>query len=240
VDVFQTSTGGTTGVDFAAHPLPPGFFCPGSPQFDGKIALIGAPLGGEAAGGDTIVERLKDASFTAGATKVPVKVRALTLTSASPLSVSCGATPTKWRLDVCLCDDQPTTEIEVKVDPACGCGHFDGTLRLKTCLRFTNLDDSRMIGPIHQEVKLNISNMPWCPKPMQNALVIPGPFTVKDCDGKDVRLPGTSNFFPGYTCAEQAPGVDCWTKFASLTHCHEGPTPTHQHCVNPVCGRQKD
>ncbi|HEX4965476.1 MAG TPA: hypothetical protein VF173_31990 [Thermoanaerobaculia bacterium] len=241
VDVFQTATGGATGVDFATHPLPPGFFCPGSPQFDGKISLVGVPLGGLAGSADTVVERLKDASFTSGPATVPVKVRALTLTSANPLTVSCsGGSSTQWKLDVCLCGDQPATDIVVKVDQSCGCGHFDGSLKLETCLRFTNLGDNKVIGPINQEVKLKIADMPWCPKPMDRALVINGPFTVKDCDGKDVNLPGTSNFFPGYTCAEQAPGVDCWTKFASLTHCHEGPTPTHQHCVNPVCGRQKD
>jgi hypothetical protein len=236
VDIFQTGNG--TGVDFAATPLPPNFFCPGSPQFSGQVALSGVSLGGAAQSGDTIVERLQTADFSGGAATIPVKVRALSLASSNPLTISCASGSTQWRLDVCLCGDQPATDIVVKVDPTCGCGTFDGSLRMKTCLRFTNLADNSVRGPIPQEVKLKITNMPWCPKPMQNALVT-GPFSITDCNGQQVNLPGTSNdFFPGYTCAEQAPGVNCWVKFASLTKCHEGPTPTHQHCVNPVCGER--
>lgn len=239
VDVFQTATGPgkTTKVDFATNPIPPNFFCPGSPAFNGQIELQGKPLvpGRDF---DTVVERLQESSFAGGSTKIPVKVRALRLTSISPISVACPGKPPNWRLDVCECGDQPTTEIEVKVDQDCGCGHFNGSLTFKTCLRFTN-DDSTVTSPIPQEVKLTIKNMPWCPKPMKNALEMSGPFTVKDCDNKDVSLPGTSNFFPGTTCKELAPDVDCLTKHADLTECHEGPTPDHKHCVNPVCGRQK-
>jgi hypothetical protein len=70
---------------------------------------------------------------------------------------------------------------------------------------------------------------------MPGALQIAGEFTVKDCDGGEAKLRGTSNFFPGVSCAEET--KDCWTEFANLTQCHEGPSPTHQHCVNPVCER---
>lgn len=242
VDVFQTSTGAATSVDFAPTPIPPGFFCPGSPAFNGAVKLRGVPLStnppGVAGNSDTIVERLKDATFGSAPTTVPVRVRALQLTSVDPLTINCASGPTTWRLDVCLCGDQPTTDIAVKVDEPCGCGHFDGSLRLKTCLRFTNTADNKVLGPLPQEVNLTIEKMPWCPKPMQRSVVITSPFSVKDCDDQDVKLPGTSDFFPGLTCAQQAPGVDCWTEFANLTQCHEGPSPDHPHCINPVCGER--
>jgi hypothetical protein len=246
VDAFQTATtpGKATGVDFAANPLPADFFCPGSPAFNGHVDLQGAPLAtnppGVAGQSDTLVERLKEASFDGGPVTVPVRVRALRLTSVSPLSITCTSGATNWRLDVCECGDQPSTDIEVRVDEKCGCGHFDGGLKIKTCLRFTNLADNTVKGPITQEVSLKIHDMPWCPKPVNGALQIGGPFTVKDCDGNEVSVRGTSNFYPGYSCAEQEdPAVDCWTKFADLTHCHEGPSPDHQHCINPVCGKRQ-
>jgi len=242
VDVFQTSTGSGTSVDFSPTPIPPGFFCPGSPAFNGQVKLHGVPLttnpAGVAGASDTIVERLKDANFGGAPVTVPVIVRALQLTSDSPLTINCSTGPTSWRLDACLCGDQPTTDIAVRVDEPCGCGHFDGSLKLKTCLRFTNMADGKVLGPIPQDVGLKIKGMPWCPKPMARSIVISSSFSVRNCDNKEVNLPGTSNFFPGLTCAQQGPGVDCWTQFASLTHCHEGPTPDHPHCINPVCGER--
>jgi hypothetical protein len=247
VDAFRTATtpGKATGVDFAANPIPAGFFCPGSPPFNGKVDLMGAPLQtnppGVAGDSDTLVERLTEASFNGGPVTVPVRVRALRLTSVSPLSITCAGPTTNWRLDVCECGDQPSTDIDVKVDQECGCGHFNGGLKIKTCLRFTNLADNTVKGPIQQEVDLKINEMPWCPKPVQGALQIAGTFSVKDCDGNEVDVRGTSNFYPGYSCAEQEdPTVDCWTKHADLTQCHEGPSPDHQHCVNPVCGKRQD
>ncbi|MFL6236135.1 MAG: hypothetical protein ACJ76N_23585 [Thermoanaerobaculia bacterium] len=243
VDVFQTSASRPTSVDFAPHPIPADFFCPGSAPFNGHVELKGVPLAtvppGVLGAGDTVVERLKNGIFSGGTATIPVQVRALQLTSVKPLSISCKSGPTDWKVDVCLCDKQPVTKIVVKVDQPCGCGHFDGELVLETCLRFTNTATGQVTGPINQEVRLKIAGMPWCPKPVPNTLAT-GPFSVKSCDGQGegVRLPGTSSFSPGWTCAEQVPGVDCWTKYASLTHCHEGPTPDHPHCVNPVCGKR--
>ncbi|MFL6260429.1 MAG: hypothetical protein ACJ76Y_12010 [Thermoanaerobaculia bacterium] len=242
VDVFQTSASQPTSVDFAPQPIPAGFFCPGSAPFNGQVQLKGVPLEtappGVLGAGDTVVERLKDGIFSGGTATIPVQVRALQLTSVKPLSISCKSGPTDWKVDVCLCDKQPVTKIVAKVDQPCGCGHFDGELVLETCLRFTDTATGKVTGPIKQEVRLKIAAMPWCPKPVPNTLAI-GPFRVRSCGGQGEKpLPGTSAFSPGWTCAEQVPGVDCWTKYASLTHCHQGPTPDHPHCVNPVCGKR--
>jgi hypothetical protein len=244
VDVFQTSTGNPTFVDFSTHPIPADFFCQGSSPFTGVIAFQGVPLAttppGVAANGDTIVERLADGVFSAvGSTTIPVVVRALRLTGTNTVNVFCpGVGTTTWRVDTCLCGLQPTTNITVGVDQSCGCGHFNGTLKLNVCVTFTNVATGAVAGPIKQGVTLNIVNSAWCPNPGPGEPVIRAPFDVDtNCDGQpDLRLPGTTNFHKGWTCGNQ--GVDCWTQYASLTECHAGPTPDHQHCTNPICGRQ--
>jgi hypothetical protein len=243
VDVFQTSTGSPTFVDFSTNPIPADFFCPGSSPFSGQIAFKGVPLAtvppGVAANGDTVVERLADGVFAGGSTTIPVVVRALRLTGVSNLDVFCpGVGTTAWRVDTCLCGPQPTTQITVKVDQSCGCGHFSGKLQLNVCVTFTNVATGAVVGPIKQGITLNIVNMPWCPNPGPGEPVIAGSFDVETkCNGQpDLRLPGTTNFYPGWDCGNQV--VDCWTQYASLTHCHDGPSADHKHCVNPICGRQ--
>jgi hypothetical protein len=247
VDVFRTS-GGTT-VDFARHPIPAGFFGPGCDQFSGAVVFNGAslttqpPLPG---GGDTIVERLKDADFDEGKAEIPVKVRALRLASTAQISVTCGGSPTQWQADVCLCDDeQPTTEIKVTVDPACGtCGKFSGRLTFEACTRFTD-SAGKVAGPIKQKVDLQIKDMPWCDKPGPGQSAVP-PFKVNTSCGKpDLdQMPGSSNFAPGWGCTTQSNGKTCLQQFADLTHCHQDfgdpNNPKHLHCVNPVCDREKN
>jgi hypothetical protein len=246
VDVFETSAGTT--VDFSGHPIPAGFFGPGCGEFKGSIALTGKQLATQPplpGGPDTVVERLKDGNFDEGKAEIPVKARALQLTSTAPISVTCGGNPTPWQTDVCLCDDeQPKTEIKVTVDPACGCGTFSGSLKLKTCIRFTD-SAGKVAGPIKQEVDLQIKDMPWCPKPGLGQSASP-PFKVNtSCAGKpDLdQMPGSSNFFPGWTCGTQSNGKTCLQQHADLTKCHPANPADpngHQHCFNPVCDREKN
>jgi hypothetical protein len=249
VDVFQTSTSKPTSADFAANPIPADFFCKGSAPFKGKIELKGVPLTTAPAGvttnGDTVVERLKDGVFSGKVATIPVQVRALQLTGSGMFNVACpGQGETEWRVDACLCPGkQPITKIQVKVDQACGCGHFDGDLDLNTCLRFTRVvkgkATGKVAGPIKQPVMLKISDTPWCPKPGKGEPQIRESFAVDtNCDGKpDLKLPGTTNFHPGWKCDNQ--NVDCLTQYASLTQCHQGPSPDHPHCINPMCPRKQ-
>lgn len=245
VDVFQTGTGANpTFVDFSTNPIPAGFFCTGSAPFLGQIALQGVPLttspAGVTANGDVIVERLTTGVFTGGSATIQVIVRALRLTGINNFTVVCGdGTTTTWRVDTCLCGKQDATDIVVKVDQDCGCGHFNGKLSLNVCLTFTNVETGQVVGPIQQKISLVISNMPWCPGPGKGEPVIDKPFKVASkCGGEpDLDLRGTSNFHPGWGC--DTLGVDCWTQYASLTHCHEGPSKDHQHCINPICGKPR-
>jgi hypothetical protein len=245
IDIFSTSGG--TRADFTSNPLPADFFCTGSAAFSGSIPLTGAPLttvpAGIAGSTDTVVERLADGVFSSsGSTTIPVVIRALQLRGSSNLTVFCPAEGnTDWRVDVCLCGLQPQTSITATIDPACGaCGVFNGTLQVNACLRFTRVDTGATAGPVRQTITLGISKMPWCYKPGLRETVISQPFSVDtNCDGQpDLTLPGTTNFHPGWSCANA--GQDCWVQFASLTHCHTNFTNPndHPHCVNPVCGEQ--
>src|SRR5262249_49575379 len=112
------------------------------------------------------------------------------------------------------------------------------------CLRFTAAAGGKVVGPVRSEVDLKIADMPWCPKPGAGEPIISQPFRVNEsCDGKPDfdKLPGTSNFFPGWTCDLQQPADHCLTKYAALPHCHSAGDPNdpnHQHCVNPMCPRE--
>lgn len=247
-DLFETGSGTGTNVNFAANPIPAGFFCPGSAPFTGVVNLKGVPLATApaniAGNSDTVVERLADGVFAGGVTNIPVVVRAMRLVSTADIQVLCpsatGAQTTFWRVSTCLCGTQPTTTLTVKVDQACGCGHANGRLDLRVCLTFTRIDTGQTVGPISQSISLALSDMPWCPNPGAGQTVVTSSFAVDtNCDNEpDRTLPGTRNFHPGWSCADL--GVDCWTQYAHLTHCHPNfSNPgAHDHCVNPVCGKR--
>ena len=244
VDIFTTSGG--TRADFTSNPIPADFFCLGSSAFSGSIPLTGVPLvtapAGVAGTTDTVVERLADGVFGAGGTTtVPIILRALRMRGSSNLTVFCpGVGNTNWQVDVCACGPQTQTTVTAKIGPGCAnCGTFDGSLMVNACVRFTRLDNGQTAGPIRQAIPLSITSMPWCYQGGTSETVVPSPFAVDtNCDGQpDLTVPGTSNFHPGWSCANV--GLDCWAQFASLTHCHDGPSKDHPHCVNPVCGKRE-
>ena len=245
IDTFTTQADGRTVADFTNNPIPAGFFCTNSAPFAGVIPLKGVPLAtapaGITGGADTIVERIGDGVFTStGTATFPMVVRALRLTGINTITVDCSGVPTTWRADVCACGLQPTSSLTAKVDPACGtCGTASGSLLISACIRFTRVDTGQVVGPITQNIKLNVNSMNWCYKPGPGQTVVTASFGVDtNCDNQpDLTLPPMSNFFPGRSCATQ--NADCWTVFAALTTCHDNPDPNddHEHCVNPVCGR---
>jgi hypothetical protein len=247
VDLFETPASAGTQVDFASNPIPAGFFCTNSAPFTGSVPLKGVPLAtappGVAGNADTVVERLTDAVFAGGTASFQAVIRALRLTSVNNIQIDCpGEGPTFWRVDACLCGLQPTSQITVRIDPACGtCGTANGLLQIQACLTFTRVDNGQTAGPIPQNITLSLSNMSWCYRAGPGETVVTDSFGVDtNCDSQpDLKLPPTSNFHPGWTCTNQ--GVDCWTQYAALTHCHDNYTNpgAHDHCINPVCGERQ-
>ncbi|HRC84841.1 MAG TPA: hypothetical protein PK413_04455 [Thermoanaerobaculia bacterium] len=241
VDAFQTPSDGTTFVDLSTNPIPAGFFCAGSPAVTQAIRLVGSPLttvpAGIAGNADTLFERTTVTSFVGGVAKIPVIARAVALQSGDLIPVLCGTATTVWRVQVCLCGAQTATSLSATVDQACGCGHANGQLQLRVCLTFTRVDTGEVRGPLVRFVTLVVNNMPWCPTAGSGTRTIATSFRVDtNCDGQvDLGVRGTSNFFPGRSCANLA--LDCWAQFADLTTCHDGPAPDHRHCNNPICGQ---
>ncbi|HYO13911.1 MAG TPA: hypothetical protein VE685_12015 [Thermoanaerobaculia bacterium] len=246
IDAFRTPSIPPTDMDFGTDPIPAGFFCSGSEPFTKTLHLVGVPVDTVPAnvlnGADTVIERLQDVNLISGSGSTAVVVRALRLTGADTIIVSCpDEGETEWKVDACLCGNQPTSQLHLTFDAACGCGVANGSLRLNVCLRFTRVDTGEVLGPLSRPVELLVQNMPWCEKAGPGHLSVAGPISVSsgctDCDQKASSLPGTSNFYPGLSCSTQT--VDCWTLFGHLTRCHNSNTPGHPHCVNPICSREQ-
>lgn len=249
IDILETTTAGGTQVGFASNPIPAGFFCAGSAAYTGTVNLKGVPLAtnpaGAAGAADTILERPSSASFVSGIATVPAIVRAMSLASTAPITVSCpGSGTTQWNVSACLCGSQPTNFLKAKVTASCGanCGTFDGNLSLQVCLRFTRVGTGVTVGPITQSVTLSTNGTAWCSRAGTGSVTVASPFKVdSNCDGTaDLTVPATSNFFPGWKCGTLTSGQTCLQQYAALTRCHPQPNnPTaHLHCINPVCGRQ--
>lgn len=250
VDLLETSTSGGTRVDFAASPIPAGFFCAGSAAFTGVVNLKGVPIVTNPAGvanpADTVIERPADAAFTStGVANVTAIVRALSLTSTSNLIIVCpGTGTTQWRVDTCLCGTQPTNTLQATSATTCGgsCGSLTGLLKLNICLRFTRIapPPAVVLGPITRAVTLNVNGTAWCNRSGPGTPTLANSIRIDtNCDGVvDTTVLPTSNFFPGWTCPGLSSGQTCLQQYAALTHCHPVPgDPDHQHCVNPVCGQ---
>jgi hypothetical protein len=242
--LLSTPAGAGTAVDFSSNPIPAGFFCAGSAPFAGVVPLQGVPLAtnpaGIAGGADTIVEHTSAGIFSGGIATFTAILRAMHLRSSNTLQIVCGdGTTTFWRVDVCACGPQASTTITAQIDLACNtCGTANGTLPVRVCVTFTNVNTGQRLGPISQNVVLNLANTPWCFRPGLGETVATASFEVdSNCDNQpDLKVGASANFHTGYTCGTQ--GQDCQALFGFLTHCHPNytdPTSDHEHCVNPVC-----
>jgi len=233
IDAWSTDPAGGTFVNLD---LPADFFCSGSAPYFGPVILGGVPLASNPAGAlngaDTVIERLDKVVLNSGGCgKTSVVVRALSLASASPIGIFCPAsgTSTRWQVEACTCGCcgvQPITTVEICDDgTGCGCGRFKGDLKLDVCLKFRNVEDGTVLGPVQQTISLKIDS-PYCEKNPGSVLPVKTAVMVDtNCDSQaDLAVPGSSNFFPGATCG----GPSCPPDV-----CHEGPD--HPHCVNPVC-----
>jgi hypothetical protein len=199
IDVWQTKGDGSTFYDFAANPIPAGFFCPGSAPFTGRVEFEGVPIvtdiPGALGAADTIVQRLDDATFNKrGVAVTRAQVRALSLRSVAPVETSCGA----FAATVSLDGVQPITRMQIIRENKDG-GRFSVPLWLNVKVSFTPIGRvSREVLEVPVEVRFRPNpNHPWRSKPEAPT---PAGFVKVDTDGDrvaDTYLPGTSNFIAG-------------------------------------------
>lgn len=226
IDVWTTPGGGASLQDFSGGPIPADFFDPGSDPFTGTVRLAGVPLRNLTVPSmpgtlpfDTVVERRNPASLpdVGSQDTIPIEIVALSLQSASPITVTYngGQNPELWDVQVCLSTNAPQPLGTMTIHHTCqNGGTFDSTLPVVAKLVFVRQQDLavRTIDPAPQLVLQNVGGR-WVHNPDASLLLDrPGPGLVTDgnCDlAPDGQLPGTTaNFAPGVWdlgCECQAP-----------------------------------
>lgn len=233
IDVMATKGDGSTFFDFAANPIPAGFFCPGSAPFTGRVSFEGEPIVTSTPGAlgmaDTIVQRLDDATFNKrGVAVTRVQVRALSLKSVAPIETACGA----FAATVSLDGVQPITRMRIVRENKDG-GRFSVPLWLNVKVSFTPIGQvSREVLEIPVKVRFRANpSHPW--RSMPHASTRAG-FVKVDTDGDrvaDTYLPGSSNFIAGRALPGAASG-----KATRVLVCHDDGT-EEQHCYYTLmCG----
>jgi hypothetical protein len=202
IDVFTTTSDGSTYYSFAHNPIPAGFFCEKSEAFTGRVALKGLPLEtgapGQLGNADTVVERLDDAVFDAQGTAVTrIQFRALSLVSISPIKTPCGA----FHLYVSLAGQQRVTTMRIFRTEKNG-GSFVAPLSVKARLSFIPVRPPRNKNSRKLELTGSIDfpgrALPWSSTGSSAKQI---GTAVVDTDGDlkpDTLLFGTSNFWPGW------------------------------------------
>src|SRR6185436_14006717 len=202
IDTFTTVGNGTTFYDFAANPIPAGFFCKSSAPFTGRVAFRGLPLEtgapGQLHGADTVIERLDDAVFSAKDTAVTrIQFRALSLVSIAPIKTSCGA----FHVYVSLGGPQRMTMMSIHRTQEGG-GTFIAPLAVNTRMTFISVKSVKPQSTRKLELTGSFTfpaqPLPWRFKNAASTKSISS--VTVDTNGDlspDTRLPGTSNFSPG-------------------------------------------
>jgi hypothetical protein len=237
IDTFTTLADGKTSYDFAFSPIPSGFFCKGSKPFTGRVAFRGLPLATEVPGqlgvADTIVERLDDAVFDARGTAVTrIQFRALSLVSIAPIKTACGS----FHAYVSLASNkQRVTTMRIHRAQEGG-GNFIAPLAADVRLTFIPVKPAGRKGA--RKLELNGSftfpatSIPWGLTDGAKGLDA----VVVDTNGDlapDTRLPGTSNFLPGFSPNKILSGSCCCEN-----SCHTDPSTGKMHCacaIPPGC-----
>ena len=238
IDVFTTIPQGGTYYDFAANPIPAGFFCKSSRPFTGRVALTGLPLEteipGQLRGADTVVERLDDAVFDANGTAVTrVQLRALSLVSVNPIKTGCGA----YHVRISLAGTQRPTTMRIFRTHEKG-GTFQAPIAADARLTFVPVK-----GRNPRKLELT-GSFTFAPRSTPWSFERTGPVAKRtigeatvDTNGDlipDTLLPGTSNFAPGWSpagfVAKPLGGGDC--TLCEPPICHEDAG--KQHCSGGI------
>lgn len=135
-------------VNFAANPVPAGFFGAGSNAFGGTVGFVGNPPiptgpAGALGTADTVVSRLDTMTFPAlGVRNTRIQIRALTLKSTAPITVTYGGGATEtWDVQLTLSTvvvPQPIGNMAVTLSCVNGGGSFTSNLPVVPRFLFTN------------------------------------------------------------------------------------------------------
>lgn len=194
-DLWVTPADGSSYTDFAAHPIPAGFFCPGSAPFTGKVAMRGRPMSKELGSIDTVVERLDEGVFDAkGRATVRLRLKAIQLESLSPIRTSCG----DFQLRAHLEGEQPITSMVVTKTSA-DAGFLRSTLALNLRLEFVPIGRQGAVLSLSQAVAFPRSApIPWVNVPNAKYTSSAAWLDISG-DGKaDAQIPLGGTFLVGY------------------------------------------
>jgi hypothetical protein len=247
IDVFTTTSNGTTYYDFAQNPIPSGFFCAKSAAFTDRVALKGLPLTtgapGQIWGADTVIERLDDATFDANGTAVTrIRFRALSLVSITPVKTACGA----FHVYVSLAGKQRATTMTIYRTQEGG-GNFVAPLAVNTRITFIPVKPSRNKSTrtlvLTGSFTFPATPLPWSFQVGAKTKRIDS--AVVDTNGDltpDTLLPGASNFVPGRS-PQTNKSIDreecpCWEEtchaYTDKQHCTYPTLPPG--CMMMLCG----
>ena len=240
IDVFTTPDNGRTYYDFAQNPIPAGFFCRDSKAFAGRVAFKGLPLAtkvpGQLLDGDTVIERLDDAVFDAkGMAVTRIKFRALSLVSIAPIKTSCGA----FHVYVALGGQQRATVMSIHRTQEGG-GTFVAPLAVDVRMTFIPVKPPRNKGArkleIDGKLRLPAHPLPWSFRTGATAEIGMGRRHQWRLDSR-CRLPGTSNFAPGWSPITAA---GC-RSVGAVGQCHAADGEMHciSHPAFPLAHRQQ-
>lgn len=222
-DSWITPADGSTRYDFSLHPIPAGFFCPGSTPFAGQVTLRGVAIKG-ADGADTLVQRLDEALFDkSGLATTRLQVRGLSLESIEPITTSCGS----FRVRAVLAGGvQPITSMKIQKEGENN-GTFESRLALRIKLVFEPLAGGKALR-LEDTVNFDRPTVaPWVALPGNEEIGTRAAFVDLNGDGKaETRLAGGSTFFAGSS--------DSLT-LVQTTHCaaYSGTTCIETHVVEP-------
>ncbi len=190
-DLWSTPDGGQTFQDFADNPIPADFFGEGSEPFDGIIELGGSPLDATNLGtGDTVVERLDDATLDGPGSSdtVPIEMKALSLVSINPITVVIDGEDTQWDVAVSL-SDQPQQQGTITINQVDEHGGtFDAELPVLPRFTFTrngsdpvtlDLGDQDPIVLITQNGHFLFDNLNCETVGLDDALTLPNGTTIE-------------------------------------------------------------
>ncbi len=199
IDLWVTPGDGTTFADFSIETIPAGFFCPGSPAFNGRIPLKGVPIASDGVVGqaDTIIQRLDNATFNKkGVATTRIQMRAMQFESVASVKTACG----DFKLQVTLDGEQPTTTMRIVRDNEKG-GRFFAPIWVNVKLSFEPIGRTTTEA-LELRKALRFPPAPNAHWASQRAEVPPALTSVikvdTDSDGvPDTFLPGVSNFVAG-------------------------------------------